>query len=275
MGGSVKKAAPVVLAVAAVVASVYAGPQVGTAIFNAIGTTAAEAGVSAATVGAAAIGGSSSAVNAAVQGKNLEGVLKAGAIGAASGAVGSEVAQAVGGAPIPGETGDIGPGGLSSLTGQAALGPTAGSTAAGAATGFTAGQLGGRTLEESGKMAAIGGATGLLTSGIREGLTEAGAAPEDVRLASSLSGPFISRSVANLFTPQRSASTVGGGGPTTMPIGEPTMGIGAPGSAALGQALRLGSGEPGAPIESPGGGETTAKPVWNIASLRVKDETGG
>ena len=269
------KATPVVLTVVAVAASIVASPVVGESILAAMGTTAAEAGVSAATVGSAAIGGSTSAVNAAVQGKNLQGVLKAGAIGAASGAIGSEVVQAVGGSPIPGETGDIGPGGITRLTGQAGLGSTVGSAAGGAASGFARSQLAGQNLEQSGRMAAIGGTTGLLTSGLREGLTEAGAEPSDVKLASTLSGPFISQSVADLFTPQRSASTVGAGGPTSFQIGEPTMGIAAPGSAALGQALRLGSGEPGAPIESPGGGEKATRPVWNIASLRVKDETGG
>jgi hypothetical protein len=52
----------------------------------------------------------------------------------------------------------------------------------------------------------------------------------------------------------------------------PTTGQPAPGSAALGQALRI--GDPGAPIESPGGGESSRQPVWNLASLRIKDETG-
>jgi hypothetical protein len=48
-----------------------------------------------------------------------------------------------------------------------------------------------------------------------------------------------------------------------------TTGQPAPGSSALAQALRAGS-----PVIGGGDGETSARPVWNIASLRVKDETG-
>ena len=270
------KAAPAIVTVVAVVATVYAGPLVGEAIYASLGTSAAATGVSTATVGAAAIGGSTSAVNAAVQGKNLEGVLKAGAIGAASGAAG----QAIGGEITSGVTeltggpvaipSDVGP-----TLGPTAAGSITGGAAGGAASGFTRAQLSGQNLERSGQQALIGGATGAITSAIGEGFRETGALPEDVRLAKSLSGPFVSGSVADLFTPQRPSSQVGQTGPSTQFVGSaPTTGEPAPGTAALGQALRIGSAEPGAPIESPGGGESTSRPVWNIASLRVKDETG-
>jgi hypothetical protein len=62
---------------------------------------------------------------------------------------------------------------------------------------------------------------------------------------------------------QAQAQTPAPGGDVT------TTGQPAPGSAALAQALRAGS-----PVIGGGGDQTTGRPVWNIASLRVKDETG-
>ena len=275
MGG----AAPVIITVVAVVATVYAGPAVGAAILESMGTTAAAIGVSEATNGAAAISGATGAVNAAVAGKNVEGILEAGAIGAASGAIGSEVAGAVGGGeqagPFLDASGNVvqGPStGATELLGTSG-GKIAGSAAGGAASGFTRGQLSGQNLEQSGKQAAIGGVTGAATSAIGEGFKGLGGDASDARLASALSGPFISQDVSNLFAPQKSAGTTGSGSQSTQLVGTaPTTGQPAPGSAALGQALRI--GDPGAPIESPGGGETSKQPVWNIASLRTKDETG-
>jgi hypothetical protein len=273
------QAAPVIITVVAVVATVYAGPLVGEAILASMGTTAAASGVSAATVGAAAIGGSTSAVNAAIQGKNVEGVLKAGAIGAASGAIGAEVSGAVSGAeqagPFLDASGNVVQGPTTGLAGE--LGESgariAGSGAGGASSAFTRSQLSGQNLDQSGKQALIGGATGAITSAIGEGFKGAGGDASDARLASTLSGPFVAQNVSNLFAPQRSSGTTGRGGATTQEVGTaPTTGQGAPGSAALGQALRI--GDPGAPVESPGGGESSRQPVWNIASLRVKDETG-
>jgi hypothetical protein len=275
MGG----AAPVIITVVAVVATVYAGPAVGAAILESMGTTAAAIGVSEATIGAAAISGATGAVNAAVAGKNVEGILEAGAIGAASGAIGSEVAGAVGGGeqagPFLDASGNVvqGPStGATELLGTSG-GKIAGSAAGGAASGFTRGQLSGQNLEQSGKQAAIGGVTGAATSAIGEGFKGLGGDASDARLASALSGPFIAQDVSNLFAPQKSAGTTGSGGQSTQLVGtSPTTGQPAPGSAALGQALRI--GDPGAPIESPGGGEASKQPVWNIASLRTKDETG-
>ena len=270
MGG----AAPVIITVVAVVATVYAGPLVGEAILASMGTTAAAAGVSAEVVGAAAIGGATSSVNAAIQGKSVEKVLEAGAIGAAASGAGAAVGGAVSegvtsvtGGPVA-VASDIGP-----TLGANAPGAIAGSGASGATSGFIRGQLSGQNLEQSGKQAAVGGITGLASSAIGQGVQAGGGSPEDIRLASALSRPFVSQNVAEYFAPQRSAGTTGSGGPTTELVGTaPTTGQGAPGSAALGQALRI--GDPGAPIESPGGGESSRQPVWNIASLRTKDETG-
>jgi hypothetical protein len=271
---------PVLITVVAVVATVYAGPAVGAAIVESIGGAGAAAELGAtgvAAVGGAAISGSTSAVNAAVQGKNIEGVLQAGAIGAgagaAGGAVGAEVSEAVTGATggsvaIPSDAGPT--------LGANAPGAIAGGAAGGATSGFTRAELSGSNLNQALKQGEIGGATGAITSAIGQGVQAGGGSTDDARLAAALSGPFVAQNVSNLFAPQTSAGTTGGGdagGPTSQLVGTaPTTGQPAPGSAALGQALRI--GDPGAPVESPGGGESSRQPVWNLASLRVKDETG-
>jgi hypothetical protein len=272
------QAAPIIITVVAVVATIYAGPMVGAAILESMGTTAAAIGVSEAVVGAAAISGATGAVNAAVQGKNVEGILEAGAIGAASGAAGA----AVGGAVAEGVTGATG----GPVAVASDLGPTMGANAPGAISGgaagggtsaFTRAQLSGSNLDQSLKQGEIGTATGAITSAIGQGVQAGGGSPEDIKLASSLSGPFVAQNVSNLFSPTQSSSTYGGGSTSSQPptstvttTGQPGS---SPGSSALGQALRV--GDPGAPIESPGGGEKSSAPVWNIASLRTKDETGG
>ena len=94
------------------------------------------------------------------------------------------------------------------------------------------------------------------------------------RIAGRAAGTLTSQALRDFFYPQTSIGRTGFA-PSDVTVGDSsTGGYSGVGSSALGQALRLGSGEPGAPIESPGGGETTSRPVWNIASLRVKDETG-
>jgi hypothetical protein len=148
------QAAPVIVTVVAVVATVYAGPAVGAAIMESMGTTAAAIGVSEATIGAAAISGATGAVNAAVQGKNVEGILEAGAIGAASGAIGSEVSQAVSGQvgyDLPAD--QAGPvqaaKGVAGEFGSQAAGNIAGKAAGSAAGQFTGSQLSGSKLTTS------------------------------------------------------------------------------------------------------------------------------
>jgi len=258
-------AAPVIITVVAVAASFVAGPEVGLAIVESMGIEGATAATVNA-VGAAAIGGSTSAVNAAIQGKDLEGVLKAGAIGAASSAVGSEISSAIGpdGLPLD-QAGPPAPVDSATKIAQGAAG--------GATSAFTRAELSGSNLKQAEKQALIGGATGATTAAIGEGLQGAGISSQDAKLATALAGPYISQDYSNLFSPQKSSGTTGSGSQSTQLVGtSPTTGQGAPGSAALGQALRI--GDPGSPIESPGGGETASKPVWNLASLRVKDETG-
>ena len=268
------QATPVIITVVAVVASIYAGPQVGAAILEGMGVTGASAATTAA-VGGAAISGSTSAVNAAINGKDVNGVLEAGAKGAASGAAGGYV-----GAQVPaGEA--VGRG-----------------IASGATSGATSAALNKRDPITG---AIVGGVAGGVTGGITEAFADPNIGDVEAQqggfygekgVNEPLINPELQRFIASTggrlagqFTARELSDTSGGGGGATyrptadtgatrQTIGDPTMGAGAPGSAALGQALRLGSGEPGAPIESPGGGETATRPVWNIASLRVKDETG-
>jgi len=270
-GGGGGGVVPIIATVVAVVATVYAGPAVGAAIANSMGATLGATATSA--LGAAAIGGATSAVNAAISGGNIDDVLKAGAIGAAAGAVGGGVS-----ANVPAGAGAVGRGALG-----------------GAASGATGASLRGQNV---GRGAAIGGVAGAVGAGLREGLTDTsigdveaqeggfygeegvagtstGLSPE---LASAIAS-FGSRQAAQLTaqnlapsqtsTSTRSTSQVAQA-PTPAPAGEvTTTGQPSPGSSALAQALRAGS-----PVIGGGGEQTTGRPVWNIASLRVKDETG-
>jgi hypothetical protein len=90
---------------------------------------------------------------------------------------------------------------------------------------------------------------GLISSGISQGLTSV--------LGLDKSSPT---QVASSYKPTTTGSTTTTGQPATTP-----------GSQALGQALRVD------PTATLGGGKDEGKPsenVWNVASLRVKDETG-
>ena len=264
------QATPVIITVVAVVATVYAGPAVGQAILGSMNIVGASAATTAA-VGAAAIGGATSAVNTAIAGGNVEDVLKAGAIGAATSAAGS-----VAGAQLP-------PG-----TSAAARGAVQGATS-GAAGSALRGQ-------DVGRGALIGGVSGGVSAGVREGLldtsigdveaqeggfygeegvagTSTGLSPELARFVGSGVGRTAAQLTAQNLAPSptgRQAQPPTGQASTPPPMGDATTtGQPAPGSSALAQALRAGS-----PVIGGGDGETSARPVWNIASLRVKDETG-
>jgi hypothetical protein len=119
------------------------------------------------------------------------------------------------------------------------------------------------------------------------------------RLARGIGGAYISQNLSSLFAPD--AKSTGGGttptastrgystptqtyaptgqtyqvgtAPTYTPSSVTTTGESgtAPGSSALAQALRI--GDPGSSIESPAS-DAPQQNVWNLASLRVKDETG-
>ena len=255
-------AAPVVITVVAVVASVYAGPEVGAAIMEGMGVTDASAATVAA-VGSAAIGGSTSAVNAAVQGKNVEGILKAGAIGAVSSAAGSEVSSAIGPDGLP--MGQAGP--------PAPVDPAtkiAQSAASGATSGFTSAELSGSNLKQATKQAEIGGATGAATSAIGQGLQAAGASPETANVVSGTTSPFIRQDISNIFSPQ-TASTNVGGSPSGSVTTTGQSGSTGPGSQALAQALNV--GDPSSPVQTTEGGGPSRN-VWNQASLRTTDQVG-
>ena len=262
----------VVVDVVAVVASVYAGPEVGAAILDSMAVEGASAATVAA-VGSAAIAGSTSAVNAAVQGKNVEGVLAAGAEGAAAGAAGSLAGGAVSDA-VTGATGgpvavpsDLGP-----TLGANAPGAIAGGAASGGVSGFTGAELAGQNLNQSLRQGEIGAATGFATSALGEGLKGAGVPSETAKDITTVASPFVGQNIANLFTPQTSSQTVGRPGESSVTT---TGQAGTtPGSQALAQALQVGSPDVGAPVQSPGGGESAKQPVWNVASLRTMDQTG-
>jgi hypothetical protein len=274
------QAAPVIVAVVAVVATVYAGPAVGEAIYGALGTTEAATGVSAATVGAAAIGGSTSAVNAAVEGKNLEGVLKAGAIGAASGAVGSEVSQGISGQvgyDLPAD--QAGPvqaaKGVAGELGSQAAGNIAGKAAGGAASQFAGSELSGSNLQQASRQAAIGGATGALTGSAQELAGYAGVPSDITRATLSAAGPYIRQDVSSLFGGAQGAT--GGGGTTSQPVPSYlTSGpAGTGGSALLGSSIGGGGTDISPPVQL-GSEPTTSRNAWvNQASLREGDQSGG
>jgi hypothetical protein len=268
------QATPVIVTVVAVVATVYAGPAVGTAIANSMlgpGAAAALGSTATTALGAAAIGGATGAVNAAIAGGNVDDVLKAGAIGAAAGAAGGAVS-----ANVPAGAGAIGKGAIS-----------------GATSGATGASLRGRDV---GRGAIVGGVAGAVGAGLREGLTDTsigdveaqeggfygqegvagtstGLSPDLAeaisRFGASQAATLTAQNLAPSPTSRQSTSqtaqaqTPASGGDVT------TTGQPAPGSSALAQALRAGS-----PVLGGGEGETARRPVWNIASLRTKDETG-
>jgi hypothetical protein len=203
-------------------------------------------------VGAAASGAASGAITEAQKSGDPAKILEAAGVGAVSGAVGSEVGGAVG-----------------SETGSSVAGATAG----GATRGFTQAELSGSNLQQAGKSAAVSGTTAGLTEGIF-GTTGGNTPTESDRLARSLGGAFIGQNVSNLFSPTQTAQS-GGGQPGQAPSSLTTTGQPGttPGSQAIAQALNLGGGDISPPVNI-GGGEKDSRNVWNIASLRTKDETG-
>jgi hypothetical protein len=271
------KSAKIIVDVVAVAASFVAGPEIGAAILESTGTAAAaaEAGISAATVGAAAVSGTTSAVNAAVQGKDLGGILKAGAEGAVSGGVGSAVGSAVGGQlagapvetidPVTGQVTQTAaeklPSGVAGLTGSQYAGQVAGGAAGGAASGFLGSELSGQNLKQSLRGAEIGGLTGGLTSALFPG--ESG--PEK-----TLAGLGISKLATDFISPPTSPTAKGQpAGTTSATTTSATPTSTTPGSSALAQVLNV--GDIGGPIFGSQGQEGK-KGTWNVESLRY---TGG
>ena len=249
-------AAPVIIAVVAVAASVVAGPEMGAAILGyGDSIEAVAAGYSVSTlsaVGAAASGAASGAITEAQKSGDPTKILEAAGVGAVGGAVGSEVGGAVGGATES---------------------SVAGATAGGASGAFTKAELSGSNLQNATKQAEIGGATAGLTQGIF-GTTDGNTPTESDKLARALGGAFIGQNVSNLFNPTPSQTAQAGqpGQPTSslLTTGQPGT---TPGSQALAQSLNLGGGDISPPVNI-GGGEKNTPNVWNQASLRTKDETG-
>jgi hypothetical protein len=134
----------------------------------------------------------------------------------------------------------------------------------GATSGFTSGLLSGKGLGGAAEQAGISGLASGLYTGARSALgADTGGAPSTGEQIASGAGQSLLQQY--LFSPQTQATTVG-------------TGAAAPQTTAGGQALQaapdLGYGGPGATIF---GGEDKDKPsqkVWNVASLRYKDETG-
>ena len=290
MGG----ASPTILTVVEVVASVVAGPEVGMAIMEA--TTGMDAIAVAGTygmetvaaVGAAATSGASSAINTAAAGGDVSQVLTSAAEGATAGAagsfVGSEVGQALGPGPsvdgVPGEAAPVSP------TVQKA----AASGAGGATAGFSRAELGGSNLQTALRQGAVGGITSAAGSLLFP--TDASSDTAD-KSAAAVGKTLLGAQIAQMLAPTATSSSRGGttqtagaggvrgavSGPSG--YGDTSTGGGGVGSQALSQVLNLGS--PTSAYSDTGAGgeqtspETGGKPqnVWNLASLRVKDATGG
>jgi hypothetical protein len=246
------QAAPVIIAVVAVAASVVAGPEMGAAILGyGDSIEAVAAGYSVSTlsaVGAAASGAAAGAMTEAQKSGDPAKILEAAGVGAVGGAVGSEVGGAVGGATES---------------------SVAGATAGGASGAFTKAELSGSNLQNATKQAEIGGTTAGLTQGIF-GSSDGNTPTESDKLARALGGAFIGQNVSNLFNPTSSTTSVGtGGGPPSSSLPTALAGT-TPGSSALGQALNIGGGEINPPVQV-GGDQTSGRNVWNQASLRSTD----
>jgi hypothetical protein len=247
--------APVVAVVAAFVA-----PTLAVSIGEALGAT----GAAAAATGSAVISGTT----AALTGGN---VAKA-ALGGAVGGVVSSGLQNTLGSQVVGEFsgGTVQPGVIQSTFPE--LSPaTTGALARGfsSAGGSLASQLAtGVPLSQAVKQA---GATGL-AGGISEYLygsptsgTGTGADTPDKQLAQTLLQRSLGPTTQRVGTSTRPDSTVGSA--TIAQSGSATPG---PGSQALAQALRT---DPGGPLFG-GDSEGKQRRVWNVESLKLKDEMG-
>jgi hypothetical protein len=132
----------------------------------------------------------------------------------------------------------------------------------GAASGATRALLDKKSGSDVLTGAAVGGLAGAGGQAASESL---GFEPGSV--GSTLTKSVVGGTISDIFSPQRSAQTVGGGGGYT-PTSVATTGAGqAPGSQALSQALRI--GDPGAPILGSSDKEAGDKQSgWNVSSLR-------
>lgn len=257
-GDVVSDVVSVVVPVVAVAASVVGGPEIGAAILGyADSIEAVAAGYSVSTlsaVGAASVGAASGALTEAQKTGDPGKILEAAGIGAAASGLGSEVGSTVG---------------------AATESPIAAGAASGATSGFTGAQLSGTNLEKSLRSGEIGGATGAVSAGLSEAAGSAGV-PKDISApVLAAAGPYIRQDVSSLF----------GGTTPSAPAGAPTQsaapGQGLPsylasggGGSVLGSALTSGSSDISPPVQV-GSEPSTSRSVWNQASLRSTDESGG
>ena len=209
---------------------------------------------------------------------SMTGELIGGAIG--EGAVASNLASAAGMGALKGGLtsavtgGDVGKGILSGGVGGAvgsAVGPGIREGVSSIFPSFAAPAI------SKGATEAVKGIAGGVASGLTDYIV--GATKDDAKAPDSISNQVeragVQYGITQLMgqdTGVTPRSTAAGSTTTT---GQPgvTAGeasVGSPGSAALAQALRV---DPGAPSYG-GQGEGEQKPVWNLASLKLKDETG-
>lgn len=227
---------------------------------------------------------------------SMTGELIGGAIG--EGAVASNLASAAGMGALKGGItsaitgGDVGKGVLSGGIGGAvgsAVGPAIQESVSSIFPSFAAPSIGkGLTAAASGTIGGLASGQSLgdaATSGLKRGaatgLTDyiVGSTKDDPKAPDSISNQVeragVQYGITQLMgqdTGVTPRSTAAGSTTTT---GQPgvTAGeasVGSPGSAALAQALRV---DPGAPSFG-GQSDGEQKPVWNLASLKLKDETG-
>ena len=254
MGG----AAPVIVEVAAVVVAVVA-PEVAPAIGTFLTTGDA---VAAGAVLEGSIPLDMVATESVVAGNA--------AIGAATGAAQAAASdKSVAKGALQGAEGGAATGAISAGVDQLGLPKAVADTTKGAASGFTRAELAGSNLQQATRGAELGGATAALTD-----LTMGAAdiPSQDRPLLSSAIGTALNYS--NLFgAPSKSSSQTGSApqGSTTLTgqSGSPT----AAGSTVLGSALGV-SSDPGSPVQTTEGG-TSRSNVWNQASLRNPDQSGG
>jgi len=206
--------------------------------------------VAGAALGSAATGAIAGGVSAAVTGGDVgQGILFGGVSGGIGGAAGFETKAALEGEGLEPST-------------VAGISKGVGSTVGGTTSGLLQGQPFGQALERGAvEGLASGVATGLgptgsdYTSQAERGLISGGIS-QGLSSVLGLNQPSSPTQAASSYVPS-TTTTTGQGGVT-------------PGSQALGQALRVD------PTATLGGGDQTSTPqnVWNVASLRVKDETG-
>jgi len=236
---------PAAAAVVSVAVDYVAGDAIAAAATEIAGSTVAGAALTSAAEGAITGG-----ITAGVTGGDVgQGILFGGVGGAAGGAVGFETKAALEGEGLEPST-------------VAGISKGVGTTVGGTASGVLQGQPFGKALEQG---AISGLATGLSTGIAGEGKDITSQAERGLISTSISQGLGSALGLNQPSSPTQTASSYVPSTTTTTGQGGVT-----PGSQALGQALRVD------PTATLGGGDQTSTPqnVWNVASLRVKDETG-